>query len=249
VFRRICETVGYAHDRGVLHRDLKPDNVMLGPHGEVFVLDWGLAKVMGQAGTALRGVETVRSRSDALATQVGRVAGTPAFMAPEQARGAVDELDARTDVYALGAVLYHLLAGRRPYTGASTTEVVAQVLAGPPPPLPTGPEDAKAVPVPLAAACSRAMSRERDARYPTAGALADEVAAWLDGARRAAQGRAVVDAALSRGPRVDALRAEAASMRAKAAALLADVDPWQPEADKLPGWELEDAAAAKTCKP
>ena len=121
VFHRVCESVAYAHDCGVIHRDLKPENIMLGSHGEVLVLDWGLAKVRGQrdiaaeqgdfdlddsnASTPQR-VVTQRSSDDSQATRMGVVTGTPAYMAPEQASGEIDLIDERSDVYALGAMLY-----------------------------------------------------------------------------------------------------------------------------------------------
>ena len=134
---QVCEAVGYAHSRGVVHRDLKPDNIMVGSHGEVLVLDWGLAKVLGRPDLAaedgeLDPVQTDRSRASAHQTQVGQVAGTPAYMPPEQALGKVDQIDARSDVYALGALLYEVLSGHCPYPGHSAVAVLEQVRRGPP---------------------------------------------------------------------------------------------------------------------
>jgi serine/threonine protein kinase len=114
-FVQICNAVGYAHSRGVLHRDLKPHNVALGDFGEVMVLDWGLAKVLADTSTSAGGdqAETAPPRltieDDHAATQAGAVMGTPGYMAPEQADGRHDLVDRRTDVYGLGAMLYHLL--------------------------------------------------------------------------------------------------------------------------------------------
>src|SRR5262249_37301414 len=106
-FISICNAVGYAHARGVVHRDLKPENVVLGGHGEVIVLDWGLAKVVGQPDQTLDlpGV-SLTEQAQADATMAGSMLGTPAYAAPEQAEGRIDLIDARTDVYGLGAILF-----------------------------------------------------------------------------------------------------------------------------------------------
>src|SRR5262245_15344165 len=122
IFESICQTVAYAHSRGVIHRDLKPANIMVGAFGEVQVVDWGLAKVLGRGGTAdgkrakamqsqLTVLETVRSDGSRSGTDslVGSVMGTPAYMPPEQASGRVDRLDERSDVFALGAILCEIL--------------------------------------------------------------------------------------------------------------------------------------------
>ena len=122
LFESICQTMAYAHARGVIHRDLKPSNVMVGSFGEVQVMDWGLAKVLPRGGAAddahagvTRPSETViataRSASDSDRSQAGSVLGTPSYMAPEQARGEIDRLDERCDVFALGSILCELLTG------------------------------------------------------------------------------------------------------------------------------------------
>jgi serine/threonine-protein kinase len=125
VLLSVCEIVSYAHSRGVMHRDLTPGNIRVGTFGEVYVLDWGLAKAVGREDRS-----TVRRQLDALAragvadwgvTVAGTVIGTPSFMPPEQAEGRLDELGFAADVYALGASLYCLLAGRPPYTDPKRT--------------------------------------------------------------------------------------------------------------------------------
>jgi serine/threonine protein kinase/cytochrome c-type biogenesis protein CcmH/NrfG len=142
-FEQVCQAVGYAHAHQVVHRDLKPANVMVGAFGEVQVMDWGLAKVLTNDGVHpadaerdldARLVTEIRStRDEYAATQAGSLLGTPAFMPPEQAIGAVDQIDERSDVFALGAVLCTVLTGRPPYVGAdaeSTRQLAARANLG-----------------------------------------------------------------------------------------------------------------------
>jgi len=143
IFESICQTMGYAHSRGVIHRDLKPANIMVGAFGEVQVVDWGLAKVLARGGkadekrarvahTQLTVLETVRSRegsSSGSDSMVGSIMGTPAYMPPEQAAGHVDRLDERSDVFALGAMLCEILTGLPPYTGERDAIIAAAAQA------------------------------------------------------------------------------------------------------------------------
>jgi serine/threonine protein kinase len=139
VFEQVCQAVGYAHARDVVHRDLKPANVMVGAFGEVQVMDWGLAKLLRtekerarvegdpEATTAETAIQRTRELDDE--TQAGSVLGTPAYMPPEQAIGAVDQIDQRSDVFGLGAVLCAILTGKPPYLGAdaeSTRQLAAR---------------------------------------------------------------------------------------------------------------------------
>jgi serine/threonine-protein kinase len=241
-FARVCQAVAYAHRRGVVHRDIKPDNLMTGELGEVMVMDWGLGLRLGSAepGDLGRAELTVDPTSAQL-TRHGDVLGTPAYMPPEQARGQRELHGLPSDVYALGAVLYHLLAGRPPYRGGSSLHVLQQVLAGAPVPVVRAAQG-KPVPAELAAICENAMAREVSARYPDAEALAGEVVAWLDGARRREQALAMVAQARAREPEIEGLRALAVEKRAEAQARLGGVRPFDPVEKKEAGWDLEDEA-------
>jgi serine/threonine-protein kinase len=129
IFEAVCQTVAYAHARGVIHRDLKPANVMVGGFGEVQVMDWGLAKVLPRGGGTDEAdragretlIQTARSGSGADASRAGSVLGTPAYMPPEQARGELARVDERADVFALGAILCEVLTGRPPYEGPTAS--------------------------------------------------------------------------------------------------------------------------------
>ena len=172
-----CRAVAAAHHREVVHRDLKPQNVMLGPHGETYVMDWGLARVMGRA-DRLR--STVQLAPDLTGGRDLGPVGTPSYMSPEQAQGSRDDLDARSDVWGLGAMLFEILTGRAPYLGRSPWDVLAEVRSKPPPRVRTL---APTAPPELMAVCERALAWHRDDRYPNAGALALELEAFLAGKR------------------------------------------------------------------
>jgi serine/threonine-protein kinase len=222
LFAQVCQTVAYAHSRRVLHRDLKPGNVMVGAFGEVQVMDWGLAKALdGEA--ASRGCQppgdsvtenpvTVTDAPPAgepvRRTQPGAVMGTPAYMAPEQARGEVDRLDERCDVFGLGALLCEILTGEPPYVGADAAQVYREAkrgrLADAFARLDGCGADAELVR--LARACLAAAPEERP---PDAEAVAEQVAAYQAGVQERLRA-AEVDRA--------AAQAKAAEARAKAAA-------------------------------
>jgi tRNA A-37 threonylcarbamoyl transferase component Bud32/tetratricopeptide (TPR) repeat protein len=173
----VCRAVAAAHHREVVHRDLKPQNVMLGPHGETYVMDWGLARVMGRAD---RVRSTVQLAPDLTGGRDLGPVGTPSYMSPEQAQGNRDDLDARSDVWGLGAMLFELLTGRAPYLGKSPWDVLAEVRSKPPPRVKSL---EPAAPPELIAVCERALAWNRDHRYPNAEELAHELEAYLGGKR------------------------------------------------------------------
>jgi serine/threonine protein kinase/formylglycine-generating enzyme required for sulfatase activity len=180
-FVAVCNAVAYAHSKGILHRDLKPGNVMLGNYGETLVVDWGLAKAIGRKDTQTEPEASVELRpsrleSDASLTQVGSVLGTPAYMSPEQASGRPEELGPASDVYSLGATLYHLLTGRAPFLKGDPYVVLEAVCRGQ---FPRPREIAAEVPVALEAVCLKAMARQAGDRYASAKDLAEEIEHWL----------------------------------------------------------------------
>ena len=210
VFQKICDGVAYAHSMGVVHRDLKPDNVMIGEYGEVLVMDWGLAKKMASGmheehlgdtkpqmpPSDLRGFETLN----------GLIVGTPPYISPEAARGELDLIDARSDIFVLGTILYAILTLRPPFPGKEFGELIEQIVSGqfthptsysqpvnplrqsePPPPGPDGVNcvlshlPGRRVPEGLAAIIMKAMATERSSRYQTVAELQADILSWQGG--------------------------------------------------------------------
>jgi tRNA A-37 threonylcarbamoyl transferase component Bud32 len=175
-FVSVCNAVAYAHSQNVLHRDVKPENAMLGEYGESLVVDWGLAKVIDQPDPEQTKPERpilAGTGSGSAPTQIGSVVGTPAFMPPEQAHGQLDQMGPRSDVFSLGATLYCLLTGHPPYSGSDVLIQAATAEAVP------ARQRKRSVPAALEALCIKAMAKKPEDRYPTAKALAEEVQRWL----------------------------------------------------------------------
>ncbi len=254
IVQAVCEAVAYAHSRGVLHRDLKPTNVMVGAFGEVVVMDWGLAKVAQHDGfgdsvaitTGAQRVMTRRSHKPAYVTRSGAVAGTPNYMPPEQAAGDAARIGPWSDVYALGAILYEVLTDRPPYEGDELDVVVDKVLGGPPPPprIPWQRDSGDTPEDGLRAICLKAMARDLADRYMDASALEEAMAAWLEATQVREQAVALVRRADRLEPDMSRLRKEAATLRSRARELMGALGADAPPAAKRPAWALEDRAAA-----
>ncbi len=178
-FTDVCNAIEYAHSRGVLHRDLKPGNIMLGKYGETLVVDWGLAKTVEKTGTHEQSDEPTffpSSGDDSSKTRMGSIIGTPKFMSPEQAEGRIDQMGPRTDVYCLGSTLYCILTGQPPFTGNNASEILSAVRKGDF----RAPSSVRSdVPRALEAICLKAMALKPSDRYETAAALAEEIDLWL----------------------------------------------------------------------
>lgn len=164
-FQAACDAVAFAHAHGVIHRDLKPQNIMIGSFGEVLVLDWGVAKILGKRNMVVSlEADPPLVPKNVADTSHGTIIGTRDYMSPEQARGEIDKLDERSDVYSLGAVLYFLLTNRAPQSAS---------LARPRTVNPKVSKQAEAI-------CLKAMSPEMNARYATAAELSRDVGRLLD---------------------------------------------------------------------
>jgi eukaryotic-like serine/threonine-protein kinase len=233
LFLQVLQALSYAHARGVVHCDLKPDNILLGAHGEVLVMDWGLASLVTDAGA---------DRLQLSSEVVTRGSGTPPYMAPEQLVG--DVVDARSDVYGLGVILFELLTNELPYGDADPRAelLVSMFTKGPPSARTTAPD--RDIDEELDAICLKALSARADERYENAEALRMAIEQWLTGSqrRRAAQEKLADGEAAQRA--LEALAAERAAVEERTRSLRARTQSWAPPKEKQPLWDAEDRLAA-----
>ncbi|MGC6509843.1 MAG: protein kinase domain-containing protein [Myxococcota bacterium] len=242
-FRQICSTMAYAHAQGVVHCDLKPSNIMVGEFGEVLIVDWGIA----------RRIWNPIENPD-------RIEGTPAYMAPEQAVGMHDLIDTRTDVYALGVILFSILCGHTPYQGYSIDQILNHLSTshsihtlnhlGKRPDNPDfkitpkiiDRHQSPAIPLALIEICEQAMERDRLLRYPNAGALAEAVQSWLDGTEQRTRALKVIDSAEQCLEEAVFLEKKGQQKLRETQAKLAKLPDWEAEEKKFPLWKEEEAA-------
>ncbi len=243
VFGQVCRAIAYAHSRGVIHRDLKPDNIMLGEFGEVTVMDWGLAKVVGSAGGPA--VATTRARGEGrFSTLAGEVTGTPQYMPPEQADGRVDELGPHSDIYSLGAVLYELLTLEPPFDG-STARAVREAVVNDRlvPPSERAPQ--RPIPHVIEQLCLHCLRKRAKDRPPGAAWIAARIDEFLEGeqdrARKEAERtRLVADGAASAAAYYDGYE-EHRKLQLKTALMAARIDPWASIEERRELWKQQDA--------
>ena len=172
---QVANALDYAHAHGVVHRDIKPANILMGPFGEVLLLDWGLAKVWSDVPDEPSTLPLDEDADPSLTSQ-GKLQGTAHYMSPEQTEERPD-IDHRTDLYSIGAVLYEILAGRTPFKGERVGDVLAQVV-NTPPPQPSEIAEGRDIPPSLESICMRCLAKDPDERIQTARRLVAELRSW-----------------------------------------------------------------------
>jgi serine/threonine-protein kinase len=225
-FRSVCDAVGYAHSRGVVHRDLKPDNIMVGAFGQVLVADWGLVRADQEAAEP---VHTARS-----ADQTAGLAGTPRYMSPEQVNGD-QAIGPPSDVFSLGSILVCIVDGQPAFPQKNIHGVLVNVSFGKARIPTTGPEELHRI-------ARKALALSPDDRYTTAQALGEEVGNWLDGAARRARALKEVAEGQKLLDDVAQLENHAADLRQQGEDTSVDLAPWMPVDHKVGVWRLEDGA-------
>ncbi|MEE2829355.1 MAG: bifunctional serine/threonine-protein kinase/formylglycine-generating enzyme family protein, partial [Myxococcota bacterium] len=246
IFRSACQAVAYAHKRRVIHRDLKPDNIMIGDFGEVLLMDWGVARSLDSEPEKLLPVPasegvTLQTTAD------GAMVGSPAYMAPEGLQGEMESVDARSDVFSLGIILYELLTLERPFQADNLGRLMYLVVQGDfLPPSEHSPD--RDIPAEIEATCLKALSPDPNDRFRDAGELALVLAEWLEGVGPRQEAERLVRHGRSLRKVYAAHAAEAEEGLLLATTLQAGLKPWDPLEMKRLAWEArknyDDAVAA-----
>lgn len=247
LFQQVCMGVHYAHSRGVVHRDLKPDNLMVGEYGEVHVMDWGVARVLAREEVDVEVAAATIAPTNSGMTSYGAVVGTPSYMPPEQAQGHHDKVGPHSDVYALGALLYEILTGFPPFLERTPLATLMRVVTEVPiPPDERAPD--RAIPDELGELCMRALAKAPHERPQSARALFDAVEEFLEGTRERERRR--LEAARLSGQGQSALAAAARAveeireLRQQEGRLTEATDVLAPVEDKRPLWATQDRIRA-----
>ncbi len=235
ILRQVCLAVHYAHDHGIIHRDLKPENILVGSYGEVFVIDWGIAKVVDSELQAL-------SLSQQQTEEEGALVGTPHYMSPEQAQGRTDAIDQRTDVYALGAILYEVLTLVPVFESNHMLSLLFKVIEEAPQ-APTERAPQRAIPRELEEICLKALAKSADQRFQSAQEMAEELELFLEGVKERERRQAMAAEALRQ---ADAVRGEYEQVQRRYAEALQQLShdklnmpSWMSHEEKEEIWELE----------
>lgn len=271
IFCSVCQAMSYAHSKGVIHRDLKPENIMIGEYGEILVVDWGIAKILGTnerdfLNNSEELIKTDRAKKGLFKTRIGQISGTPEYMPPEQAAGRIDLIDERSDIYSLGTILYEVLTGKAPYEAVDRMSVLQQVLDGPPKSIYTIRKEIetkekttleeleelnlsniestseKQLPLALVNACEKAMARNKEERHQSVIEFSKEVGDWLEGAKKEEEALKVVEQAMRLNQNYYHMDLKARELFDKAEKGLKEVHTWEAERFKTKWWEMEHQA-------
>ncbi len=238
VMLQVARALGYAHSRGVLHRDIKPENILVGDHGEVYVADWGLARIV-ESGSPI----VIHGEGSQPPPHVTDAGGTPGYMAPEVLAGNRDKVDHRADLFALGVILYEILCGKRPFEGRTIPEIYIATWEK----TPARPSElAPGAPLLLEDLCLALLAKDPDERPAAADEVATRIEEFLEGAkekeRRAAEARLLCERAKQPTSRYHEFEAERQRLQNEAKELLRSVRGWEAVDRKRPAWQLEDLA-------